>query len=115
MADYASDPLNCHGKVPARTLGEIIKLVEWLPAALSVLTLPMLVMHGAADKLAGVSGSEMLIARTGSTDKTLKVYPELYHEIFNELPPDRARVLANLSEWIDAHVVAVSASRAKRA
>ncbi|MDB5987884.1 MAG: alpha/beta hydrolase [Nevskia sp.] len=105
VAGYNSDPLNCHGKVPARTLGEIVNLVEWLPAALSVLKLPMLVMHGGADKLAGVAGSERVFARAGSADKTLKIYDDLYHEIFNELPPDRARVLLDLGGWIEARFV----------
>ena len=104
VADYGADPLNCHGKVPARTLGEIIKLVEWLPAALSILTLPLLLLHGGEDKLAGVSGSEMVFARIGSTDKTLNVFPGLYHEIFNEFPDDRAKVLADLGAWFDARL-----------
>lgn len=109
VASYGADPLNCHGKVPARTLGEIIKLVEWLPAALSVLSLPLLVMHGSEDKLAGLSGSKMIFERVSSKDKTLKIYPGLFHEIFNELPDDRARVLADLSGWVEAHISSFAA------
>ena len=104
VADYAADPLNAHGKVPARTLGEIVNFVEILPAALPLLQLPLLVMHGEQDKLAGVAGSKMVVQRATSKDKTLKVYPELYHEIFNELPADRAIVLKDLTDWIGARV-----------
>lgn len=100
VADYASDPLNAHGKVPARTLGEIVKFVELLPGLLPVLQLPLLIQHGRDDKLAGVAGSELVISRVSSKDKTLKIYDGLYHEIFNELPADRARVLKDLREWI---------------
>jgi len=114
VADYGADPLNCHGKVPARTLGEIIQLVEWLPSALSTLSLPLLVMHGGEDKLAGPSGSQMIFERVSSKDKTLKVYPGLFHEIFNELPDDRAQVLADLSSWVEAHISSF-AGGAKRA
>ncbi|GAC1619857.1 MAG: monoacylglycerol lipase [Nevskia sp.] len=103
VAAYADDPLNCHGKVPARTLGEIVKFVEVLPALLQAIELPLLIQHGQADKLAGVSGSEMVLKRVNSADKTLKVYDGLYHEIFNELPADRARVLADLCAWLEAH------------
>lgn len=102
-ADYAEDPLNCHGKVPARTLGELVNFVDALPAQLPTLTLPLLVMHGGDDKLAGVAGSQMVIQHVSSADKTLKVYDGLYHEIFNEFPDDRERVLADLCEWLDAH------------
>ena len=103
VAAYASDPLNCHGKVPARTLGEIVKFVEVLPALVQAIELPLLVLHGGDDKLAGVAGSEGVVKRASSSDKTLKIYPGLYHEIFNERPDDRARVLADLCAWLDAH------------
>jgi len=104
VADYAADPLNAHGKVPARTLGEIVKFVEILPAALPLIQLPLLAMHGSDDKLAGVAGSKMVVDRVSSKDKTLKVYDGLYHEIFNELPADRAIVLKDLTDWIGARI-----------
>jgi acylglycerol lipase len=102
VAAYASDPLNAHGKVPVRTLGEIIRLVEFLPMVLSELKLPLLLLHGSDDKLAGVAGSRMVASRVSSQDKTLVVYDGLYHEIFNELPADRARVFTDMLNWLDA-------------
>ncbi|MGQ0700688.1 MAG: lysophospholipase [Panacagrimonas sp.] len=104
VAAYANDPLNAHGKVPARTLGEIVKFVEWLPAVLSVIKLPVLILHGSADKLAGVAGSEMVLKKLGSKDKTLKIYDGLEHEIFNELPADRAIVLKDLTDWVGVRI-----------
>ncbi|HKY93100.1 MAG TPA: lysophospholipase [Nevskiaceae bacterium] len=113
VAGYAQDPLNAHGKVPARTLGEIVRFVEWLPLALPMLKLPLLVQHGEQDLLAGVAGSQMVVERAGSTDKTLKVYDGLYHEIYNELPKDRARVLADLAAWIEKRIGARRRTTAK--
>lgn len=106
VAHYAADPLNAHTKVPARTLGEIVRFVEFLPAALHRLRLPLLALHGEDDRLAGLSGSRMVIERASSNDKTLKTYPGLYHEIFNEMPSDRAMVFADLTEWIKARLTA---------
>jgi acylglycerol lipase len=97
---YAKDPLNCHGKVPARTLGELVKFLEWMPAVLPFIKLPTLILHGRDDRLAGVAGSEMLLSRLGSFDKTLKIYDGLGHEIFNERPEQRAAVLDDLSAWL---------------
>ncbi len=97
---YSRDPFNLRGKVPARTLGEIVRFVQSLPAALPALQLPLLVLHGRDDKLAGVSGSEMVMAKVSAKDKTLNVYEGLYHEIFNELPEDRERVIRDLVDWI---------------
>lgn len=104
VAAYAADPLNAHGKVPARTLGEIVAFTEWLPAALPLIKLPLLIQHGGGDRLAGVGGSRMVVERAGSRDKSLKVYDGLYHEIFNELPEDRRKVFSDLSGWIGARV-----------
>lgn len=106
VAKYANDPLNAHGKVPVRTLAEIVRFVEWLPAALPALKLPTLLLHGRDDKLAGVAGSQMVHDRISSTDKTLNIYDDLYHEIFNELPADRARVFKDLTAWIGERVAA---------
>lgn len=117
---YAADPLNCHGKVPARTLAELVRLVEFLPGALPRIRLPLLIMHGTDDKLAGVEGSEGVIDSVASADKTLLLYEGLYHEVFNEFPADRMKVLADMSGWLDRRIVkkpvrAVRAGRVRKA
>jgi alpha-beta hydrolase superfamily lysophospholipase len=43
-----------------------------------------------------------LVECVGSTDVHLKVYPELYHEVFNE--PERAVVLDDVVSWIEVRV-----------
>jgi alpha-beta hydrolase superfamily lysophospholipase len=43
-----------------------------------------------------------LYAGIRSADKSLKLYPGLYHEIFNE--PERDRVLADLLDWLGSHI-----------
>ena len=106
VAAYGTDPLNCHGKVPARTLCELIGFLGRLPAQLPGLRLKLLLMHGTADRLAGPSGSRMVLDRVSSSDKTLKLYDGLYHEIFNELPLDRGRVFADLRTWIAERLAA---------
>lgn len=104
VADYVADPLNFHGKVPARTIGEMVRFAEALPPRLPGLRLPLLALHGGADRLAGPAGSRMVVERAGSQDKTLEVYEGLYHEIFNEPPDDRARVIGDLCAWVSRHI-----------
>ena len=38
----------------------------------------------------------------GSSDKTLTIYPELFHEIFNE--PEHDQVLTDLTTWLEKHM-----------
>jgi alpha-beta hydrolase superfamily lysophospholipase len=44
----------------------------------------------------------MLSERIGSSDKTLKAYQGLYHEILNE--PEREQVLDDLCAWLSSRV-----------
>ncbi|MEA2442692.1 MAG: lysophospholipase [Thermoleophilaceae bacterium] len=100
VTDYDSDPLNYHGKLPARTVAELSQAIDGYPDAVSQFKLPMLVMHGGADRLTPVAGSEMVVERAASEDKTFVRYDELYHEILNE--PERQQVLDDIADWLDA-------------
>jgi lysophospholipase len=45
----------------------------------------------------------MVHERAASEDKTLKIYDGFFHEVLNELPEDRERVLADIAAWLQAH------------
>lgn len=100
VAAYRSDPLVHHGALPARTVAELLATAEGFPAALPDLRLPVLVMHGTADRLTSPAGSRLVHDRCGSPDRTLRLYEGLYHEVFNE--PERDRVLGDVVDWLDA-------------
>jgi alpha-beta hydrolase superfamily lysophospholipase len=48
------------------------------------------------------AGSDAYYRGISSTDKELKIYDGLYHEIFNE--PERLEVLGDLATWIEARI-----------
>ena len=100
---YRTDPLVHHGKLPLRTVTEIAAATEAFPEQVGALTLPLLLLHGSEDQLAPARGSQMVHERVSSQDNTLKIYDGLFHEVLNELPDDRARVLADLDAWLDEH------------
>jgi alpha-beta hydrolase superfamily lysophospholipase len=60
-----------------------------------------LLLHGGDDAMASPEGSRFLDEHIGSSDKTLHIYPGLYHEIFNE--PERDTIFSELLSWCDAH------------
>jgi len=70
--------------------------------------IPTLLMVGRDDTVGGpVSVHKLADAyrtRSGFTDVTTLVYPDMRHEIFNEV--DRARVFADLLAWLDARFAA---------
>jgi alpha-beta hydrolase superfamily lysophospholipase len=101
---YREDPLVHSGKITARLLVELFTAMETLAEKRGAIQLPLLVMHGEGDVMAAASGSQHFFDGVGSADKTLRLYPGLYHEIFNE--PEQAQVLGELGDWLDAHIAA---------
>jgi hypothetical protein len=90
---YRDDPLVYRGRIRARTGAEILAVVQRLPAALPRLSVPLLVLHGTDDQIHPLAGSVMVHEAVFSADKTLRRYPGLYHEVFNE--PEREQILSS--------------------
>ena len=102
VADYIADPLVFRGKVPARTAHEMFKAIHSYPARVGSLTIPCLLMHGEADALVSAKLAAPLFDGIASPDKTVRIWPGLFHEIFNE--PEREQVLGVTADWLEAHV-----------
>ncbi|PEG58625.1 lysophospholipase [Mycolicibacterium boenickei] len=102
VAAYNADPLVWHGKVPAGIARALIIVGETMPQRASALTAPLLVVHGEKDRLVAAEGSRHLVECVGSSDVHLKVYPGLFHEVFNE--PEKELVLDDVTTWIETHL-----------
>jgi acylglycerol lipase len=101
VRDYDTDPLNYHGKLPARTVHEMAQEVGRFPQSIPSITVPLLVQVGTGDELVPPRSSELVYEWASSEDKTIKRYDGLYHEILNE--PERDEVVADTLAWLDAH------------
>jgi acylglycerol lipase len=99
---YVDDPFVYRGKIRARLGVEIIKAMATVKRRTSEIHLPILVMHGAADRLSDPEGSKILYQKASSEDKTLELYRDYYHELFNE--PGHKQVLADVESWLKKHV-----------
>jgi len=102
VEDYVNDPLVNHGKMSARKVAELFRVMAHIQANAGKISLPMLIMHGEADVMTAPSGSRFLHDAISSSDKQLIIYPGLYHEIFNE--PEREQVFQDLLQWLDARI-----------
>jgi lysophospholipase len=100
VASYGQDPLVYHGKLPVRTVAELAAAIDSFPQRLPAITVPTLIMYGTADALCPPEWSLLIHDRISASDKTLKPYDGLYHEIFNE--PEREQVLDDLVAWLAA-------------
>ncbi len=99
---YNTDPLVYHGKIPGGVARALLLVGETMPRRAPSLTAPLLVVHGSDDRLIAADGSRQLVAAVGSSDVELKIYPGLYHEVFNE--PEQEQVLDDVVSWINARL-----------
>jgi alpha-beta hydrolase superfamily lysophospholipase len=101
VRDYDADPLNFHGKLPARTVQQMAQEIARFPQTVPSITVPLLVQVGTADELVPPQSSELVYGWASSQDKTIEHYDGLFHEILNE--PERETVVADMAAWLDAH------------
>jgi len=98
---YDNDPLTYRGGIPARTGAELNRATKMIQQQMEAIKLPLLIVHGTADRLADPEGSRQLYKRAESKDKTLKLYDGFYHEVMNE--PEKERVLGDIVNWLEKH------------
>ena len=93
---------------PLRVVSELVRATERLSAEFPRLTLPLLILHGTADRVTRPAGSQFFHDTAGSTDKTLRLYDGHVHDLLNDY--DREDVMMDIKRWISARLPAVRAS-----
>ena len=95
------DPL-CHSRMSAPLFFGMLEGGELITTRAAEITAPVLMVLGGADRVVDPAGSRLAFDRLGSPDKTLKVYPVMVHEPFNDL--GREQVFADIAAWLDARL-----------
>lgn len=98
---YVNDPL-VEKQISVGLLNSLYYGVEWLKHNAPKFTDPVLVLHGACDGLVSEKDSRDFYGDIASSDKTLKIYAHLYHEIFNE--PCRDEVIGEAIDWLNKRI-----------
>jgi alpha-beta hydrolase superfamily lysophospholipase len=102
VAAMNADPLIAHETQPTQTVAELVRADQRLEKEFPQITLPVLILHGTADKATKFSGSQTFYDTAGSKDKTLKLYDGHYHDLLNDL--GKEGVMADITSWLTAHL-----------
>jgi acylglycerol lipase len=100
-AAMARDPLISQPPGPASTAAGLVEGIHQIWTHIDHLTMPLLALHGTADRLTAPAGSRMLVDTAPAADKSLHIYNGLFHDLIHE--PKGAEVRADILAWLDAH------------
>jgi lysophospholipase len=98
---YIADPL-VEKQISFGLFYAIADGVKWLKENHAAFVEPVLMLHGCNDGLVCEKDLRDFFGDISSTDKGLKIYPKLFHEISNE--PCKDKVIGDAIEWLEAHI-----------
>ncbi|KAM1398440.1 hypothetical protein ACFX2I_015893 [Malus domestica] len=101
VAKY-SDPLVYTGSIRVRTGYEILRITSYLQQNLTKLRVPFFVLHGTADTVTDPEASQKLYDEASSTDKTIKLFDGLLHDLLFE--PEREAITKGIIEWLNRRI-----------
>jgi len=80
----------------------MLNLVNAMSPFFVQVSLPFLVLHGEEDQVTDKAVSKELIDVAASTDKTLKMYPEMWHGLLYGEPPENLQIVfSDIIAWIE--------------
>ncbi len=97
---YRDNPL-IHDKISLRVYFSCVAAGRWALEHAAEFALPLLLMHGGADRLTSAAASREFAAKI-TAGCTYKEWDGLFHEIHNE--PEQQQVFAYMIDWLDAHL-----------
>ncbi|MDP8256279.1 MAG: lysophospholipase [Candidatus Alcyoniella australis] len=104
VEEYVNDPLT-HQQVSVRWFTESTMAMENVEMYAAKLHQPFLFLIAGADTQVNPAISREIFSKLGSSDKTMKLYDEMYHRLFCEDEERRTLVLQDLLEWLEQRVV----------
>jgi alpha-beta hydrolase superfamily lysophospholipase len=97
-----ADPL-FHRRGTARLSTEVTSAINRVQHLAGSLSVPLLILHGSADRMVPPDGSRTFFAKVRFPDREFREYPGAYHGLFADLGFET--VLGDLEEWIDRHIL----------
>ena len=91
-----------HHRLSARLYFTLVRQGAAALAGAPRFHLPILLLHGAEDRVTCPDATQEFFNHAGSADKTLSIYPEARHEVHNDL--GREKAIAEVSSWIEARL-----------
>jgi acylglycerol lipase len=96
---YDSDPL-MNKKARSRWYTEAMDAIEYVIDRGGELTHPTLLLYGADDKVVTVAATDRFAKNVKGPERTVDRLAGCYHELVNELPEVRTKIIDRIGNWI---------------
>lgn len=97
----AKDPLTAP-KLSPRLVVRTLATLQWVQDHAAEFQVPLLLIHGTADRLSSPEGSKVFFEQVKIEDKALKLYEGGYHQAF--IDTNREEVLEDIAGWLGQHL-----------
>ncbi len=99
---YENDPLVWRKGVRARLGHELLQASKQIQERCTSISLPILILHGTADRLTDPKGSQLLMEKAASSDKQLILSDGGYHELHND--SGKEEIIQQIIDWINQRI-----------
>jgi len=101
---YCDDPLVYHGKITLGTGYQMYLMSCAIEKILPEINFPFFVIHGKADGLCDVSGSEALYEQAKISDKKIQLIEGGFHELVHDTCETSNEFCAAVKNWLTSHL-----------
>lgn len=95
-----ASPKRYLGRPRAATAYELMRICREVQGRFEEIDIPFLIVHGGDDVVCDPACVEELYRRASSKDKTLKIYPGMWHQLVGEPDENVELVFGDIVEWL---------------
>ncbi|XP_072964455.1 caffeoylshikimate esterase-like [Typha angustifolia] len=95
-----SSPRRTVARPRAATALELLRVCRDVQAKFEQVTLPLLIVHGGDDVVCDPTCVEELYQRASSKDKTIRIYPGMWHQLVGEPDNNVELVFSEILDWL---------------
>jgi len=98
------NPNRYTGRPRAGTALEMLRVVKLIEDRAAEVAVPLLICHGDQDVVCDPDSSKMLHQKASSGDKTLHIYPGMWHQLVGEPAEGVEQVFGDMFSWLESHL-----------
>ncbi|KAF8402744.1 hypothetical protein HHK36_010834 [Tetracentron sinense] len=105
-----ASPRRSMARPRAATALELLRVSREVQGRFEEVDVPLLIVHGGDDLVCDPAGVEELYRRAASKDKTIRVYPGMWHQLVGEPEENVELVFGEIVDWLRTRVELATAA-----